>query len=62
MTTALGLLRDVIAAGLGLAILFNVAISDDQIAGILLLVTTVGALAAYIVQQRKAGGWKWTDD
>lgn len=46
-TTLIGLIRDVIAAALALAILFNLDISDEQIAGILLLVTTVGALATW---------------
>lgn len=49
VTTILGLARDFIAAGLGLAILFGVTISDDQIAGILLVVTTGVALASYII-------------
>jgi hypothetical protein len=45
--TLIGLVRDVIAAALGLAILFNLNISDEQIAGVLLLVTTIGALATW---------------
>lgn len=52
--TLIGLIRDVFAAALALAILFNLDISDEQIAGILLLVTTVGALAAWAYNQRKS--------
>lgn len=43
----LGLIRDLVAAGLALAILFNLNISDEQVAGILMLVTTGGALASW---------------
>lgn len=52
--TLIGLVRDVVAAALGLAILFNLDISDEQIAGVLLLVTTVGALASWAYNARKA--------
>lgn len=52
--TILGLIRDVVAAALGLAILFNLNISDEQIAGVLVLVTTVGALASWAYNARKA--------
>ena len=45
--TLIGLIRDLVAAALGLAILFNLDISDEQIAGVLVLVTTVGALASW---------------
>lgn len=44
----IGLVRDVVAAALALAILFNLNISDEQVAGVLLLVTTVGALASWL--------------
>lgn len=47
METALGLIRDFLAAAIGLAILFGASFSDDQIAGILLVVTTGVALATY---------------
>lgn len=47
MQTGLGLLRDVIAAALALAILFGLSISDDQVAGILLLITTAGAFGTW---------------
>lgn len=43
----IGLIRDVVAAVIGLAILFGVSWSDEQVAGILLVVTTVGALASW---------------
>lgn len=49
MTTALGLIRDFVAAVLGLLILFGVNFSDEQIAGVLLVVTTAAAL----------GSWAW---
>lgn len=52
--TLIGLIRDVIAAALGLAILFNLDISDEQIAGVLVLVTTVGALGTWAYTQWKA--------
>lgn len=50
MSTALGLVRDFIAAALGLAILFGANLSDDQIAGVLLVVSTGVALAAWAYQ------------
>lgn len=46
--TVLGLIRDLIAAIIGLLILFGVNISDDQIAGILLVVSTAGALGGWL--------------
>lgn len=48
LKVGLGLLRDVVAAALALAILFGLDLSDDQIAGILLLVTTVGAFGTWV--------------
>lgn len=48
METFLGLLRDFVSAALGLAILFGAGFSDDQIGGILLVVTTVAALGAFL--------------
>jgi hypothetical protein len=54
METALGLIRDAVAAALALAILFNVPISDDQVAGILLFVTTVLALGVYAYNRYRA--------
>jgi hypothetical protein len=53
--TLLGLIRDFVAAGLGVAILFGVNFSDDQIAGILLLVTTALALISWLYNQHRAG-------
>ena len=55
MSDLLGYLRDFIAAGLGLAILFGADFTDDQIAGILLLVTTAGALISYAYQRWQVG-------
>lgn len=55
ITMGLGLLRDVVAAALGLAILFNLNISDEQIAGVLMLITTVGAFASWFFLVRKTG-------
>lgn len=49
----IGLIRDCVAAVIGLAILFGVSWSDEQVAGILLVVTTVGALASWLYSQRK---------
>lgn len=48
LKVGLGLLRDVVAASLALAILFGLKLSDDQIAGILLLVTTLGAFGTWV--------------
>jgi MFS-type transporter involved in bile tolerance (Atg22 family) len=50
-STIIGLIRDAVAAVIGLAILFGVNWSDEQTAGILLVVTTVGALGAYLWAQ-----------
>jgi hypothetical protein len=47
MQTGIGLLRDVFAAALALAILFGVGFSDDQVAGLLLLFTTAGAFGTW---------------
>jgi hypothetical protein len=44
---SIGLARDFVSAGLGLAILFGLNLTSDQIAGILLVVTTAGALGAH---------------
>ena len=53
MEQLLGYLRDFIAAELGVAILFGVNMSDDQVAGILLVVTTGAAFGTYAY-----GAWK----
>lgn len=53
MKTLLGLTRDFIAAGLGLAILFGVHLTNDQVAGILLVVSTGVALGAYCLQRAR---------
>jgi len=53
MTTALGLLRDFVAAALAVAILFGANISDDQVAGVLLLTVTGAALGSYAVKEWK---------
>lgn len=45
--TVVGLVRDVVAAALALAILFDLNISNDQVAGVLLLVTTLGAFGSW---------------
>lgn len=47
IATLLGLVRDLCAAVVGLLILFGVNLSDDQVAGILLVVTTAGALGSW---------------
>jgi hypothetical protein len=46
--TAIGLFRDFIAAVLGLLILFGVDLTDEQIAGLLLVVTTGAAFGTYV--------------
>jgi hypothetical protein len=58
IATVLGLIRDLVSAIIGLLILFGVGLSDDQIAGILLVVTTAGALGswAYLAWQQKQEG------
>lgn len=56
MEIGIGLLRDFVAAGLGLAILFGANFSDDQIAGILLLLTTLAAVVTWGVKVYKARG------
>jgi hypothetical protein len=50
----IGLARDFVSAGLGLAILFGLNLTSDQIAGILLVVTTAGALGAHTYNMLKA--------
>ena len=52
-STIIGLIRDAVAAVIGLAILFGVNWSDEQTAGILLVVTTVGALGAFLYAQAR---------
>lgn len=54
MKTGIGLLRDVVAAALGLAILFGVSFTDEQIAGVLLFVTTAGAFGTWAYGAYKA--------
>lgn len=49
LDVALGLFRDFVVAVIGLGILFGVNVSQEQIAGILLVVTTAAAL----------GTWAW---
>lgn len=46
--TLLGYIRDFVVAVIALLIIFGVEISEDAIAGILLLVTTAFALGSYI--------------
>lgn len=53
MKTAIGLFRDFVAAILGLLILFGVSLTDAQVAGLLLVVTTGAALGTYLY-----GAWK----
>lgn len=55
MSDVIGLVRDVVAATLGVAILFGVNWSDEQVAGILLVVTTAGALASHLYSRFAAG-------
>lgn len=47
VVTIIGLIRDFIAAFLGLLILFGVDLSDEQVAGVLLVVSTGLALASW---------------
>ena len=54
METGLGLLRDIVAAALALLIAFGVHLADNQVAGILLLVTTLGAFGTWAYNARKA--------
>lgn len=54
METGLGLLRDVIAAALALGILFGLSFSDEQVAGILLLATTLGAFGTWAYKSVKS--------
>lgn len=54
-TTLIGLLRDFVAACIGLLILFGVDITQDQVAGILLVLTTGSALGAWLYARRKSG-------
>lgn len=53
MKTAIGLFRDFVAAVLGLLILFGVNLTDAQIAGLLLVVTTGAALGTFLYGQWK---------
>ena len=52
--TLLGYLRDLVAAVLGLAILFGADFSDEQIAGILLVLTTAVAFGTYVYKRASA--------
>lgn len=52
-STLLGLIRDVVVAIIGILILAGADISNDMIAGILLLVSTVFALGSWIYAQYK---------
>ena len=51
----IGYIRDLAAAVVGLAILFGADLSNDQVAGILLVITTGAALGTYFWQRYKAG-------
>lgn len=53
MKTAIGLFRDFVAAVLGLLILFGVNLTDAQIAGLLLVVTTGAALGTFLYDRWK---------
>lgn len=53
LATGIGLLRDLVAATLGLLILFGVDLTDAQISGVLLVVTTFAALATWLYAIRK---------
>lgn len=48
VSSGLGYLRDFVAAIIGLLILFGVEISDQQMAGLLLVVATGGAFGTYL--------------
>lgn len=54
METFIGLARDFIAAGLGLAILFGAGFTDEQEAGILLVGSTGLAMATWGYKAWKA--------
>ena len=54
-TDVIGYIRDLAAAVIGLAILFGANFSNDQVAGILLVVTTAGALVSYILARYVKG-------
>jgi hypothetical protein len=53
IATGIGLLRDATAATLGLLILFGVDLTDAQISGVLLVVTTFAALGTWLFAIRK---------
>lgn len=55
MTTLIGLVRDFIAATLGLAIVFGVSLSDEQEAGILLVASTGLALGTFVYKSYRQG-------
>ena len=55
-TDIIGYIRDLAAAGIGLGILFGVFdFNDDQIAGLLLFITTAAAFGGYLWQRYKTG-------
>lgn len=54
MKTAIGLFRDFVAAVLGMLIVFGVNLTDAQIAGLLLVVTTGAALGTYLWDRYRA--------
>lgn len=51
----LGYARDLIAAVIGLAILFGAGFTDAQVTGLLLVVSTAGALATYVYSRYQKG-------
>lgn len=51
----LGYLRDFVVAVIGVCVLFGLSISNQQIAGILLVLSTGFALGSYLYTRYKAG-------
>ena len=54
MQTGLGLLRDLVAAIIGLLILFGVNLTDAQVGGLLLVLTTAGAFGTWAYKAAKS--------
>lgn len=55
MTTFLGLLRDLVVAVLGVALLFGISVTQEQTGAILALVAVAAALGKWAYDRYQAG-------
>jgi hypothetical protein len=56
METALGLIRDFLVAAFGVALLFGVSVTQEQIGAIITLVSVAVALGTYAYNRYQARG------